>query len=90
MNQIEEQQLNKRIEIDPKWVRCECSSVILFEPSKPEYKTKDEQGNLISAKSAEHMAQHRVRCSNCAKNFCTSCKREPYHVGMTCEEAENN
>lgn len=36
------------------------------------------------------MANHRVLCSNCMKNFCTSCKREPYHVGMTCDEATNH
>lgn len=34
------------------------------------------------------MAQHRVRCPNCSNNFCSSCSKEPYHLGQTCEEAE--
>jgi len=36
------------------------------------------------------MAKFRVRCSACQKNFCTGCKKSPYHVGMTCIEKENN
>jgi hypothetical protein len=44
MSQLEETLLNKRIELDPKMVRCECGSLIQFEPSQPDYKSKDEQG----------------------------------------------
>lgn len=65
MDQLEEKILNKRIELDPKMVRCECGSAISFEPSKPDYKSKDEQNKIISRQAAEHMAQCRVRCSNC-------------------------
>ena len=34
------------------------------------------------------MAQCRVRCPNCSANFCSQCRKEPYHLGYTCEEAE--
>ena len=34
------------------------------------------------------MAEFRVRCPNCSNNFCSSCSKEPYHLGYTCEEAE--
>lgn len=36
------------------------------------------------------MAKYRVRCAACAKNFCTNCKKEPYHISMSCEQAENH
>mmetsp|Transcript_14822 Transcript_14822/g.22973 ORF Transcript_14822/g.22973 Transcript_14822/m.22973 type:complete len:255 (+) Transcript_14822:1109-1873(+) len=32
------------------------------------------------------MAQFRVRCQECGKNFCASCKSDPYHTGKTCTE----
>jgi hypothetical protein len=76
--------MDARIAYDPKMVRCECSTVLSIEPSKPDYKQKDDMGNPISKEAAEHMASFRVRCSNCAKNFCTVCNRTPYHVGRTC------
>lgn len=34
------------------------------------------------------MAECRVRCPNCSKIFCSSCNKDPYHLGYTCEEAE--
>jgi len=40
--QIESMQMDQRIEHDPKMVRCECATVILFEPSKTDYKQKDD------------------------------------------------
>jgi E3 ubiquitin-protein ligase MYCBP2 len=36
------------------------------------------------------MANNRIRCNECNKNFCIKCKAEPYHVGKTCEESKNN
>lgn len=34
---------------------------------------KDDKGNLVSADAAQHMANHRIRCPKCEKNFCASC-----------------
>jgi len=36
--------MNKRVELDNRFVRCDCSCVIMFEPSKPDYKQKDDTG----------------------------------------------
>lgn len=72
-------------------VQCPgCAEVFSFEPSAPNYAAKDEAGKDVTRETAEHMAKYRVRCSNCAKNFCTNCKKEPYHIGMNCEDAENH
>jgi hypothetical protein len=79
-----------RIEKDDKLVKCSCGCIISLEPSAPDYKKKDEKGKVISREAAEHMAHYRVRCSSCTKNFCAQCKREPYHEGMTCEQAAHD
>lgn len=71
-------------------VKCPCGVIISFEPSQPDYKQKNEKGVDLSREAAEHMAKFRVRCSHCRKNFCAHCKREPYHIGMTCEEVAEN
>ena len=31
------------------------------------------------------MAKYRVRCT-CGKVFCSKCREEPYHLGMTCKQ----
>lgn len=90
LSQIEQTQMDVRIQLDPNMVRCECSALILFEPSRADYNQKDDSGKLLTKLAADHMAQFRVRCSSCQKNFCTSCRRAPYHVGMTCQDAQNN
>lgn len=51
-----------RIELDPSMVRCDCGAVIYFEAAKVNYAQKDEAGNVISKKAAEHMASYRIRC----------------------------
>jgi len=74
-------------------VQCPCCNEVFgVEPSAPNYAAKDEAGKTVSRETAEHMAKFRVRCPSnaCHKNFCTSCKKEPYHIGMDCEEAANN
>ena len=71
-------------------VRCECSAILTIEPSKPNYNQKDDEGQPISKAAAEHMANFRIRCSNCGKNFCIECKASPYHVGKTCEDVEKD
>jgi hypothetical protein len=40
----------------------------------------------MSKEAAIHMAGNRIRCSECSKNFCISCKVEPYHVGRECNQ----
>ena len=57
-------------------------------PGAVEYNTKDDKGEIISPKSADHMALFRVRCK-CDINFCSSCNTTPYHVGKTCEELKD-
>lgn len=84
MRQIEENQMDVRVQQDPNMVKCECGALICLEASAPDYKQKDEAGNPLSKAAAEHMAQWRVRCSACSKVFCAECKRQPYHVGKTC------
>jgi E3 ubiquitin-protein ligase MYCBP2 len=88
--QIEQMQMDVRIELDPNMVKCDCNATIFFEPSKVDYTAKDETGKLLSKQAAEHIAKFRIRCTSCSKNFCTSCRRSPYHVGMTCQDAQNN
>ena len=58
------------------------------EASKPDYKQKDEDGNQLTREAAKHMAKFRVRCNDCSKVFCKSCKVEPYHIGKTCKQFE--
>ena len=69
-------------------IKCNCGNVFQVAPAKVDYKQKDDKGNLLSKQAAEHMAEFRVRCPNCSNNFCSSCSKEPYHLGYTCEEAE--
>lgn len=85
--QIEQIQMDVRIEMDPNMVKCDCNATIFFEPSKVDYTAKDETGKVLSKQAAEHIAKFRIRCTSCSKNFCTSCRRSPYHVGMTCQDA---
>lgn len=33
------------------------------------------------------MANYRIKCNECNKNFCTQCKAEPYHIGKNCDQA---
>lgn len=56
LGQIDAQQMEVRITLDDRMVRCDCSCVIMFEPSKPDYKQKDESGKVISRAAADHMA----------------------------------
>jgi hypothetical protein len=32
------------------------------------------------------MANNRLRCNECQKNFCVKCNSEPYHIGKTCDQ----
>ena len=90
LDQIEKKQMDVRIDLDPNMVRCDCNATIYLEPAAVNYAQRDESNKVISRQSAEHMAKFRVRCQNCSQIFCTSCRRNPYHVGMTCQDAQNN
>jgi hypothetical protein len=43
---------------------------------------------MLNKVAANHMAKNRVRCNECERNFCASCKAEPYHIGKTCAQHE--
>lgn len=47
---------------------------------------KDDMGNPVTKEAALHMANNRIRCNECQKNFCASCNAEPYHTGKTCDQ----
>lgn len=67
-------------------VKCACGVMSILEPGKPDYAYKDDQGQPITRRAAEHMAQYRFRCGNCSKIFCANCKVDPYHLGKSCQE----
>lgn len=54
-------------------------------PGEVQRGMKDDKGNPLTREAAEHMANYRIRCNACNKNFCTKCNEEPYHIGKTCE-----
>jgi hypothetical protein len=37
----------------------------------------------------EHYTKYRFRCRACNTEFCTGCRKAPYHKGRTCEEKTN-
>lgn len=43
-------------------------------------------GGEPSQDAVEHYQKYRYRCRNCQEEFCSSCKKIPYHEGFTCEE----
>lgn len=57
MDEIEQLQMDARIEFNPNLFKCvECNSTISFEPSKPDYKQKDDKGQVLTKQAAEHAA----------------------------------
>lgn len=69
-------------------IYCNCGNAIMFEAGKIYYDLKKEDGSGITKTAAKHASQNRVRCNACEKNFCKSCKVEPYHIGFTCAQYE--
>lgn len=67
-------------------VSCACGNIMMMEPGDIIKGQKDNNGALITQEAAKHMANNRIRCNGCQKNFCTSCNAEPYHVGKTCDQ----
>ena len=74
------------IKLNPNFVQCECGNVMLMEPGDVVKGQKDDKGQLISLEAAKHMAENRIRCNACEKNFCVKCGKEPYHIGKTCDQ----
>lgn len=74
------------IKDNPNLISCPCGNMMEMVPGKVQMGQKDDKGQPISREAAEHLAQYRIRCNNCSKNFCTKCKSEPYHMGKTCDQ----
>lgn len=83
IDDLNEKLLEIQILQDPNMVKCTCKNYVEVVPGSVDYKQKDEEGNPISKKAAEHMAQFRVRCPNCNRIFCSKCNADPYHIGKT-------
>lgn len=87
--QLEKLQLEAMAAIandDQSLVKCQCGNVMEVSEGSVDYNQKDDAGNKLSRKAAEHMSKYRVRCDACRNNFCTKCGTQPYHIGRTCEE----
>jgi hypothetical protein len=74
------------LENNPDMVEWTCKNLIQVEPGDIDYKSKDDDGQVISRQSAKNMAECRVRCNNCDRVFWSKCNIEPYHLGKTCKE----
>jgi len=48
---------------------------------------RDENGAPLSPEALAHLDKYRVRCRECAQDYCVLCNRMPYHIGRTCEQA---
>jgi hypothetical protein len=72
------------VKLNPNFVCCDCGNVMELLPGEVQRGLKDERGNLLTAEAAQHMANHRIRCAECNKNFCASCNTCPYHLGKVC------
>ncbi|CAI2364881.1 unnamed protein product [Moneuplotes crassus] len=82
--ELKEEILEDDEEVKEGAVRCRCGEEVKV--VKHKVKNVDEEGNQISAKSAENMAKFKVKCHNCRDVFCAYCKIKPYHIGYTCSE----
>jgi hypothetical protein len=71
-------------------VKCKCGNLIELVVGKVYYDIKNDEGKVINKTAAKHMSQHRVRCPDCEKNFCSSCGEEPYHLGKTCQQHQKD
>lgn len=49
-----------------------------------------QDGGEPSLEAIEHYKKYRYRCRKCLEDFCSSCKKIPYHEGYTCEEYIKN
>lgn len=83
---IHKNQTMNIVKENPEMISCSCGNVMFMEPGEIIKGQKDDKGNPVSMEAAKHMANHRIRCNECSKNFCTKCNAEPYHVGKTCDQ----
>lgn len=74
------------VKLNPSFVCCQCGNIMEMVPGDIIKGQKDDKGQPISNAAAKHMANNRIRCTECSKNFCVKCNTEPYHLGKTCEE----
>ena len=86
---IEKNQQLQIVKENPSFVSCSCGNVMEMVPGEIIRGQKDDKGNPLSDESARHMANYRIRCNACGKNFCTQCNAEPYHTGKTCAQNES-
>eukprot|EP00753_Platysulcus_tardus_P014804 PLAT4540.1.p1 GENE.PLAT4540.1~~PLAT4540.1.p1 ORF type:complete len:829 (+),score=264.74 PLAT4540.1:25-2487(+) len=63
-----------------------CSVDVMNEADVPaDVGETDDDGKPLSADAWLHFNLHRIRCRECNKDFCASCRYAPYHKGFTCE-----
>jgi|LauGreDrversion4_2_1035121.scaffolds.fasta_scaffold456182_2 hypothetical protein len=58
-----------------------CKEQIFFEKGNVDYNVKNEKGEVLNKKHAEHYSENRCRCASCKIDFCVNCKITPYHMG---------
>mmetsp|Transcript_11811 Transcript_11811/g.19957 ORF Transcript_11811/g.19957 Transcript_11811/m.19957 type:complete len:495 (+) Transcript_11811:782-2266(+) len=83
---IEKNQILSIVKENPNFVSCHCGNIMEFVPGQIVKGQKDDRGNPMTHEAAQHMANFRIRCLECNKNFCTQCNAEPYHTGKTCSD----
>ena len=88
--ELQKEMINKVIEEDSGIIQCACGNAIEVLKGEIDYNVKKEDGSGITKTAAKHMAQFRIRCNECEKNFCKSCKVEPYHIGFNCAQYQKN
>lgn len=59
----------------------QCKEQIIFEKGKTDYSVKNDKGETLNRKAAEHFSEYRCRCPTCKNDFCVNCKTFPYHMG---------
>ena len=59
-----------------------CKEQISYEKGTADYNVKNEKGESLSRKHAEHYSDNRCRCPSCKIDFCVTCKITPYHMGI--------
>ena len=75
------------VKVNPSFVSCSCGNIMEMVAGDIQRGMKDDKGQLLTQEAAEHMANFRIRCNACGKNFCTQCNGEPYHIGKTCAQS---
>lgn len=51
------------IDRDQSIVLCPCGNGIEVEEGKVDYNVRDDEGNKLTKKAAEHMSKYRIRCN---------------------------